>query len=113
MPAPCRSSISGGACVFSFLTTPEAKQGETKCDGPLMSGKFALPQDVKIETPASFMPPAYAALSGRWSGTLSDGYGVAGAATTPRGSKVPDIPGCSGRGNFLWFQDEIHMVNIT
>jgi hypothetical protein len=65
-----------GVCILAFFTKADARQGETRCAGPLMSGKFALPTDVKIEPPAGFMPPAFAALSGRWSGSMTGGNGV-------------------------------------
>lgn len=63
-----------GACVFAFLTAVKSPVGEKQCEGPAMVGKFALPRDEKVLTPAANIPANLAALSGRWSGTMTGGY---------------------------------------
>lgn len=65
-----------GACILTFITTANAKSGETLCEGPLMVGKFALPRDMKIVPPAATVPANLAILSGHWSGTMTGGYQV-------------------------------------
>lgn len=60
-----------GVCIMAFMTKLEAPPGETRCGGPQVVGKFALPTDVKVAAPAADTSPTFAALAGRWSGTMS------------------------------------------
>lgn len=59
-----------GSCVRSFLERASVKAGETTCEGPVFSGVFALPRNVKVVPPESGTPPEIAALSGSWVGAL-------------------------------------------
>jgi hypothetical protein len=65
-----------GACIFGFLSKPAVPPGETRCEGPAMAGRFAVPRDVKIAAPAPASPPELAGLSGRWSGTMTGDRGI-------------------------------------